>query len=204
MFPTDCTTADLYESLKNCKGKTSLPGLRPKALGIPKNHIAKWPVLPDIDAKGATMASIATYDGDFVLGADKKFLFMDILSSASNVKSDPQGEGQSKSYLNTVVLYHPSTGPEATGFARMALNDDFVWLVQQRDGRWRVIGNEMMETDTQPAQDSGQAVTDQSGTTFTATVSDVCPAPFYVGKVLTEKGVYDCATNTLEEIATEP
>lgn len=60
----------------------------------------------------------------------------------------------------------------------------------------------MMETDTQPAQDSGQAVTDSSGTTFTATVSDVCPAPFYTGKVLTEKGVYNCATNTLE--AAEP
>lgn len=203
MLPnSDCTAADLYESLKHCKGQNSLPGIRPKVLGIPKTHIVSFPKLPDFDAKDATMSSIATYDGDFVLAADKKFLFMDILSSSSNVKSDPQGEGASKSYLITAVLFHPSTGPEVTGFSRMVINDDFIWLVQQRDGRWRVVGNEMMETDTQPAQDSGQAVTDSSGTTFTATVSDVCPAPFYTGKVLTEKGVYNCATNTLE--AAEP
>ena len=195
---SDCTAADIYQSLKHCKGQTSLPGIRPQAMGIPKTHIVKWPILPAPGDKDADMAAVATYDGDFVLAADKKFLFMDLLSSASNLKSDAQGDGASKSYLNTVTLFHPSVGPEATGFSRMVLNDDWLWLVQQRDGRWRVIGNEMIETDTKPAQDSGQSVTDSSGTTFTASVSDVCPAPFYVGKIRTEKGIYDCKTNTLE------
>lgn len=198
MNSSDCTAVNIYDSLKHCKGETKLPGLRPRALGIPKSQIVSFPKLPALDSKDADMAKIATYDGDFVLAADSKFLFIDILSTASNVKSEPQGEGNSKSYLVTVVLFHPSTGPEVTGFSRMVINDDFLWLVQQRDGRWRVVGNEMIETDTQPSQDSGQAVTDSSGTTFTATVTDVCPAPFYTGKVLTEKGVYDCSTNTFE------
>ncbi|WP_289764007.1 hypothetical protein [uncultured Duncaniella sp.] len=197
---SDCITADLYESLRHCPGQTSLPGIRPRALGIPKSHILSFPKLPSIDDKDADMESIATYDGDFLLEADKKFLFMDLLSSASSVKSESQGEGASKSYLNTATLFHPSVGPAVTGFSRLVLNDDFVWLVQQRDGRWRVIGNEMIETETKPAQDSGQSVTDSSGTTFTATVSDVSPAPFYVGKIRTEKGIYDCKTNTLEAV----
>ncbi len=203
MNTSDCASVNIYNSLRHCKGDTKLPGLRPMAMGIPKSQIVSFPKLPGIDSKDADLSKIATYDGDFVTAADCKFLFVDILSTASNVKSDPQGEGASKSFLNTVVLFHPSTGPEATGFSRLVLNDDFLWLVQQRDGRWRVIGNEMIETDTQPAQDSGQAVTDSSGTTFTATVTDICPAPYYVGKVLTEKGVFDCATNTFEA-ATEP
>ena len=198
MDAPDCLAADLYKSLQHCKGKTSLPGLRPKALGVPKSHIVKYPKLPSPDDKDADMASIATYDGDFVLAADKKFLFLDLLSSASTVKSDPQGEGASLSYLITATLFHPSIGPEVSGFSRMVLNDDFIWLVQQRDGRWRVIGNEMIETETKPAQDSGQAVTDSAGTTFTVTTSDVAPAPFFTGKIRTEKGIYNCATNTLE------
>lgn len=190
--------ADLYESLKHCKGKTTLPGVRPLALGIPKTHIVKFPKLPDPDDDDADMESIATYKDDFVLAADKKFLFMDLLSSASSVKSEPQGDGASRSYLNTATLFHPSTGPAVTGFSRLVINDDFIWLVQQRDGRWRVIGNEMIETETKPSQDSGQAVTDSAGTTFVATVSDVAPAPYYTGKILTEKGLYNCATNTFE------
>lgn len=200
MNTNDCAAVNIYDSLKHCKGDTKLPGLRPRAVGIPKSQIVKYPKLPDVTDK-ATMESIATLEGDFVLAADSKFLFIDILSAASNVNSDPQGEGRSKSFLTTATLFHPSIGPAVTGFSRLVLNDDFIWVVQQRDGSWRVIGNEMIETETSPAQASGMAVTDKSGTTFTVTSSDIAPAPYYTGKLLTEKGVYDCATNTFEATA---
>ena len=87
----------------------------------------------------------------------------------------------------------------AVGFARLANSDDFVYIAQQRDGKWRVIGNESFETNTNPSQDSGMAETDASGTTLEISVTDVCPAPFYVGKLKTSDGTLDCATNTIEE-----
>ena len=50
---------------------------------------------------------------------------------------------------------HPETDEEATGFARQANADDFVYLVQTRNGKFRVLGNESFRTDTKPKQDSG-------------------------------------------------
>lgn len=66
----DCTSKGMYESLSWCPGQTSQPGLRNKVYFIPKSWITKWPKLPDID-DAESMASLATYEGDFTLAADK-------------------------------------------------------------------------------------------------------------------------------------
>ena len=195
----ECAINNIYEDLKFCKGKTVLPGLRPKVYYIPKAQIVKFPTLPEVDAEGATMESIATYEGDFVLEADAVAKRIDILTPASNVTSASQGEKPSKTFLNSSTLKYAGNNAAAVGFARLANSDDFVYIAQQRDGKWRVIGNESFETNTNPSQDSGMAETDASGTTLEISVTDVCPAPFYVGKLKTSDGTLDCATNTIEE-----
>lgn len=194
----NCTAVNLYDSLIHCKGETVLPGLRPRAWWIPKSQIVKWPTLAKPTDEGATMESIATYKGDFALAADAVWLFIDILDTASNVTSASQGDKPSKTFLNSSTLKYAGNNEAATGFARMVNCDDGVFIVQQRDGKFRVIGNEMFETNTNPGQDSGMAVTDASGTTLEISVTDICPAPFYVGKLLTAEGVIDCATGLLE------
>lgn len=193
----DCASVNLYRSLKHCKGKTTLPGLRPEAWGIPKSQITKWPKLPDIDAENVTMETLAVYDGDFGLAADAVFFRIDILDSASNSTSSSQGEKPSKTFVNNATLKYAGNNEAATGFARMANSDDLIYVVRQRDGKFRVIGNEMFETNTNPGQDSGMAVTDASGTTLEISVTDICPPPFYVGKLKTADGVIDCATGEI-------
>lgn len=94
-------------------------------------------------------------------------------------------------------MKHAGCDEEATGFCRMANCDDLVYLVQQRNGKYRVVGNEMFETNTKPAQASGAKETDTSGTTISVEVSDVCPAPFYVGKIVTDDGEIDASTGEL-------
>ena len=68
---TECVSNDLYKSLGFCQGKPVLPGIRRRVYYQKKNNIAKWPKLPELDAEGATMEKIATYEGDFTLAADK-------------------------------------------------------------------------------------------------------------------------------------
>lgn len=194
----NCTAVNLYGSLIHCKGETVLPGLRPKAWWIPKSLITAWPTLPAPSDTSATMKSIATYSGDFSLAADATWLSIDLLDTASNITAASQGDKPSKTFLNSATLKYAGNNEEATGFARLANTDDGVYIVQQRDGKFRVIGNEMFETNTNPGQESGMAVTDASGTTLEISVTDVCPAPFYVGKLLTEDGVLDCSTGVLE------
>ena len=195
---TKCTTVNLYESLTFCKGETTLPGLRPKAYYMPKSLIDTFPVLAKPGDKDATMASIATYKGDFALAADAKWRRIDLLATASNVKAESQGDEPSKTFNNTATIKYAGVGPDATGFCRMANSDDIVYAIQQRDGQWRIVGNEMFETNTKPSQDSGMSVTDASGTTLEITVTDVCPSPYYVGKLVTEDGTIDCATGEVE------
>lgn len=196
-----CQTLDIYDSLEHCLGETVLPGLRQQAWGIPKSQILGWPTLPDPHDEDAKMADIATYKGDFILAADAKFFKIDILDTASNIKSDSQGNLPSKTFLNTLTLKYAGNNAAAAGFCRLANCDDLVYIIQQRDGSFRILGNEKFRTDTKPSQDSGMEVTDASGTQFEITVTDVAPAPFYVGKFKTAEGIMDCATGTLEVAA---
>lgn len=197
----NCNTIDLYESLEFCKGKTTLPGLRGKVYFIPKSQIVTFPTLPKLDEEGLSMGKLAVLKGDFVLAADAVFHQLDILTTASNVTYTSQGEIPSKTFVNNSTLKYAGNNEEAAGFARLANVDDLLYVVQQRDGKFRVLGNEEFDTDTKPAGDSGMQATDASGTTLEVSVTGMSPAPFYVGKLPTAEGVLDCATGKIEVAA---
>ncbi len=183
----NCADKDLYATLDFCKGQTVLPGLRGKVFFTKKSNIVAWPTLPDTTTTG--LAELATYKTDFLLAADTKWLKIDILSAESSVTSESQGDAPSKTFINKVTLKHSGNNADATGFSRLANADDLVFLVQQRGGAFRVIGNDMFDTNIKPSQESGAKETDSSGTKFDIEVTDICPAPFYTGKIITEEGV---------------
>jgi len=199
MKKTDCSAKSLYESLRKCPGDVVIPGLRPEAYAIPKDDIVKFPQRGRVSDAGASLKSIATCKDDFVLAADKKFFIIDILTSASNLTAASQGEQPSKTMLVSCTLKYAGNNEEAAGFCQMANADDLVYVVRQRDGKYRIVGNDMFETDTKPGQDSGMSVTDASGTTLEISVTDIGPAPYYTGKLVTEDGVIDCSTGDIVE-----
>lgn len=195
----NCNTSNLYESLRFCDGTTVMPGIRRKAYFISQDDIVKYPELPKLSDENVKMGELATYKGDFVLAADKTFKVIDLDDSASNVASDSQGEKPSKSFINKATFKHPGKGEEATGFARLANASNLLFIYQERDGSFRVIGNDKFTTNVKPAQESGAKETDASGTTFNIEVSDVCPAPFYKGIIKTDAGDIDASTGELVE-----
>lgn len=188
----NCTNAALYESLSFCKGKPILPGIRSRLYFIPKRDIVSWPELPEVAT--SNMAELATYKGNFTLAAEKYWQFIDLIDNKGKIESESQGDYPARSFLNKTSVVHPETNEEATGFCRQANADDFVYLMQTRSGKFRVLGNEAFPTDTKPKQDSGEGVTGDFGTTIEVEVTDVCPAPFYVGEILTKEGTIDAAT----------
>lgn len=198
MAKKQCAAVAIYESLVHCKGETVLPGLRPEAYCISKSQIVTYPKLPAFGDEGATMSTMAVYTGDFGLAADAVFHKIDILDSKSNQTSSSQGEKPSKTFVVSATLKYAGNNEAAAGFCRIANADDMIFIVRQRDGKFRVIGNEMFETNVNPSQDSGMAVTDESGTTLEISTTDVCPAPFYTGKLKTEDGTIDCSTGVIE------
>ena len=193
MATNGCSASALYKSLEYCKGKTILPGVRTRLYYIAKRHIVGWPTLAD---KATTdMSELAAYDGDFTLEADHYWQFIDLIDNKGKVESESQGDKPARTFLNKFSAMHPETDEEATGFCRQANADDFVYLVQLRNGKFRMLGNEAFSTDTKPKQDSGEGVTGDFGTTLNIEVTDVCPAPYYKGKIQLDASTYiDAAT----------
>lgn len=183
-----CASTALYESLVHCKGATVLPGLRPHIFYIAKSYIVTFPTPPNTVPSEGSMGSLATISENFVLKADAKWKRIDIVASASNVNSESQGEAPSKTFNNTGAFRYPGNNAAAAAFCRQANADDLVYLWPQRNGQYRVLGNPMFETNTTPAQESGSAETDASGTTINVAVTDIMPSPFYTGKIETEDG----------------
>lgn len=176
---------NLQRSLKWCEGTPVLPGVRRRLYYIAKQFIMSWPTLAK-DVMGRTTS--ASYTGNFVLAADATWKYIDILPAKSQLQSEAQGEKPSQTQLNTLTAVHPGVGEEATAAAADLNNCDNVFLVQDMNGKFRVVGSEMFDSDTTVAQDLGQGATGTASTTITVKATDVVPAPFYPGEILTEDG----------------
>lgn len=189
-----CTDKSLYESLQFCQGQKVIPGIRNHVFSIAKRDIVKWPELPDVSTESVDLAKLGTYTGDFTLAAEKKWLKIDLAMNKGNVECETQGDRPSRTFLNKLTAAYPGTSAQATGFCRLAVDDDMVFLVPQRDGQYRVLGNEMFETDVKPALSTGEGIDTVGGTNIEINVTDVCPAPFYPGKIETAEGDISGAT----------
>ncbi|GHU81138.1 hypothetical protein FACS1894145_8120 [Bacteroidia bacterium] len=174
------------QSLEWCDGKINLPGIRTNVFFIPQRDIVAWPTIPETFT--TDMSVLAVYQGNFTLAEDKKWNKMQVLVDKSPVTSESQGSKPSKTTLVKATFVHPGTEEKATAFCRLANNDDYVYLVQTKPGKYRTIGNDMYQTETNPSQNLGGAPTDEMGTILDVSVTDMMPAPFYTGIIETVDG----------------
>ena len=197
----DCTSKSLYDSIEACPGQKTLPGIRRRLFYILKSWIAAFPTLSDADANGATMEKLAQLVGDFTLVADKFWKFIDLKDEASNVTFESVGEDGSKLFNNQANAIVTGMKDAVKGFARQVNNDDLVYLYQQRDGTFCLLGNEMFKTHTSPSGDTASEATGAITTTFAIQVYDECPVPTYKGKIMLDETHYidaeDGQTKTL-------
>ena len=179
----DCSS--VQKSLAWCQGKPELPGVKRRIYYISKYDVLRWPRLQH-DANGRLTS--AAYAGDFVLRADAKWKFIDIISDKSQLTSEAQGEYPSQTQLNKLVAVHPGVDNEASAAAAYLNNNDNVFLVEDMRGAIRVVGSDKWPTKTTVAQDLGQGATGSTSTTINVEATDECPAPFYAGTIDTDEG----------------
>ena len=178
-----CT--NIQKSLEWCEGRPQRPGIKRRAYYTNKQNIVTWPVLLR-DANGRVTSAVLS--GSFALKADQTWKFIDFISAKSQLTSDPQGEYPSQTQLNKLVMVHPGVGTEAAAAAAYLNNSDNVFLVEDMDGNFRVVGSELWQSVTTVSQDNGQGPTGSAATTISVEATDECPAPFYVGDIVTEDG----------------
>ena len=197
-----CTTKSLYQSIEACPGKKVLPGIRRRLYYIDKRNIAAFPALLDVDAEGATdMAKLSQLQGDFTLAAEKYWQFIDLKDEASNVTFETVGEDGSKLFNNQANAIVAGQDDEVKGFARQAVNDDLVFVYQDRAGKFCVLGNEMFKCHTTPSGDTAAEPTGACTSTFALQVYDECPVPTYTGKLMISATQYiDCADGEIKTV----
>ena len=167
-------------------GTPELPGIRKRIYYISKNQIAQWPTY--IRDYYNRRTKKAAYSGDFVLVADAKWKYIDILPEKSQLTSEPQGELPSQTQLNKLVAVFPGVSPEASAAACYLNNSDNVFLVEDMKGFFRVVGCRKWFTKTTVSQDNGQGPTGNTSTTINVEAPDEVPSPFYMGIIETEDG----------------
>ena len=167
-------------------GKPELPGIRKRIYYISKDQIAEWPTY--IRDYYNRRAKKAAYSGDFVLVADAKWKYIDIIPEKSQLTSEPQGELPSQTQLNKLVAVFPGVSPEASAAACYLNNSDNVFLVEDMKGFFRVVGCRKWFTKTTVSQDNGQGPTGNTSTTINVEAPDEVPSPFYMGIIETEDG----------------
>ena len=176
----------LQKSLAWCMGTPELPGIRRRIYYISKDQIAEWPSYIRDDNNRRTKK--AAYRGDFILVADAKWKYIDILADKSQLTSEPQGEIPSQTQLNKLVAVFPGVSPEASAAACYLNNSDNVFLVEDMKGFFRVVGCRKWVTKTTVSQDNGQGPTGNTSTTINVEAPDEVPSPFYMGIIETEDG----------------
>lgn len=185
----NCTDIDLYADVKQCAGQTNMPGIRERVFYAKKSSITKWPAIGKASDEGASLGAIVTAKGNFTLASEKTWNELSLTPDASSFGHESQGNVGSKTFNNTVALIAPGTEAEVSGLCAMLNNDDVVFLVQQRNGKFRIYGNEAFTTQCSCQQQSGAAVaSDSSQSTINVSVTDEIPAPFYEGEILTSSG----------------
>lgn len=178
------------QSLDWCEGAVNLPGIRRDVYFIAKRDVLLFPTRKTEYVTG--MGEIATLTGNFTLASEgvapavtsafwKK---LSVIVDKSPVTSASQGTRPSKSFLNSATFVHPGVEEDAAAFCALANNDDYLYLVQTKNGKYRLIGNEMYQTETNPSQNLGSEATSEMGTTIEVSVTDSIPAPFYTGEII--------------------
>ena len=185
-----CTTSSLYNSIEACPGKKKLPGIRRRLYFIEKSGIATFPQLYSAADADTDMAKMAQLSGEFTLAEGKYWKFIDLKDEASNVTFESAGEDGSKLFNNQASAVVSGMEDEVKAFARQANNDDLVYLYQQREGTFCVLGNEMFKTHTSPSGDTASEATGAITTTFAIQVYDECPVPTYKGKIMLDATHY--------------
>lgn len=184
-MPNTNTCDSLQKSVAWCEGTPVLPGIRKRLYYINKKLILAWPTLTKNTIGQVTTAK---YTGSFTLAENAVWSYIDILPDKSSHTSEPQGEYPSMTQLNKLQVVHPGTGEDATVLASVMNNANNVFIDETADGKYRVTGSEMYDIKCTVNQDLGQGPTGTASTTINVEATDVIPAPFYEGEIVTADG----------------
>ena len=176
-------------------GRVNPSGIGTTVYRIRQRYITGWPTIendPDKD-NNIDEADMSTLNGSFTLADGKVWQKIYSTQGKGSITAETTGDTDSKMFVNHASFSFPDLTPEALGFSKVSVNDDFVYIVKAA-GRYHVIGSPDYRSTTTIAPTSGDAAGSTKGIVFTVDCPDVTPLPVYEGNIVTDEGTLNCST----------
>lgn len=183
----------IIKSMGWCPGRAVKPGIRRRVYGISADQIIGWPTIQR-DTFGRVTSSIVK--GNFSLVEDAVWAVFEHIPNKAEFKSETQGEYPSQTFKVTASIVHPGVDDAAATATAALLNSNCVFLVEDMDGKFRILGSEDYDTVVTTSRDNGQGPTGTAGTTISIEASMDVDAAFYVGEIVTEEGTVQAPVST--------
>lgn len=176
-------------------GRVNPSGIGTTVYRIRQRYITGWPTIENDPDKDNTIdeADMSTLNGSFTLETGKYWQKIYSTQGKGSITAETTGDTDSKMFINHASFSFPDLTPEALGFSKVSVNDDFVYIVKAA-GRYHVIGSPDYRSVTTIAPTSGDAAGSTKGIVFTVDCPDVTPLPVYEGNIVTEDGSLNCST----------
>ena len=176
-------------------GRVNPSGIGTTVYRIRQRYITGWPTIENDPDKDNTIeeSDMSTLNGNFTLATGKYWQKIYSTQGKGSITAETTGDTDSKMFINHASFSFPDLTPEALGFSKVSVNDDFVYIVKAA-GRYHVIGSPDYRSVTTIAPTSGDAAGSTKGIVFTVDCPDVTPLPVYEGNIVTEDGSLNCST----------
>ena len=181
-------------------GKVNPSGIRSIAFFIDKDDILD---MPEAYETPNTVEQQVSVEGDFVLKADKFFKRIYTTQGKGKVEFEPMGEDDVQMFKNKANLKYPDISDEALALAKGTMNANTIFVIATRTSgtnkpkiAWVILGSKEYNTKVSPKGNSGDNPGSDKGLTVEIEAPDFMPLPKYLGEIILEDGVYDCATDT--------
>lgn len=169
-----------YEALDFTTGSKNIPGLKPVGYYGFTKEATTIPELPDSPTDMSAAGVITT---NIVMAAGKTMYPMYGTLEKLNLRGEAQGERDSKSKVRTLTWKYPDVNADAIGFDIATNNENMFFIVEDHQGRFRMLGNKSIPAQVSAADDTGTASSDDKGYTYEISDFGIGAAPIYEGDI---------------------
>jgi hypothetical protein len=156
---------DLITIDKNLQNGENMGGLAQHCIFGYWDDVSQWPIGPeapnDIEVDGLLV-------GDLIMKAGKKAFTFYSTDDTSELKMNPVGEVDGKSFEMVLTIFNPGLKKKILGFMNAAKNENLFFIVQDSDGQYYLLGDSLRAAKFDSGEvGTGKATSDRKGATLT-------------------------------------
>jgi hypothetical protein len=135
-----------------------------------------------------TIEQYGEWTGDLVMKAGKRAFTFYSTDDAAELKFNPVGEKDGKSFQAELTIYNPGLKKKLLGFMAAAKNENLFFIVTDNEGQHYLLGDSRRAAHFESGEaGTGRATSDRKGVTMTFTFKTNTPR-VYTGDVTTLLG----------------